>query len=68
VLAVLAGPLALPLLPVAAAVIALTAGLRLVSVLRGWSAPVAIDLPLRARDRWSRARDQRRRHPDGGTG
>ncbi len=66
-LAVLAGPLSLPLLPVAAAVIALTSGLRLVSVLRGWSAPVAIDLPLRARTRWSRTRSTRR-HPDGGAG
>ena len=66
-LAVLAGPLALPLLPVAAAVVALTSGLRLVSVLRGWSAPVAIDLPLRARTRWSRSRSTRR-HPDGGPG
>ena len=66
-LAVLAGPLALPLLPVAAAVVALTSGLRLLSVLRGWSAPVAIDLPLRARTRWSRSRSTRR-HPDGGAG
>ncbi len=60
-LAVLSGPLDLPLLPVAAATIALVAGLRLLSVRRGWSAPVAIDLPLRARTRWS----SRRRRPEG---
>ena len=60
-LAVLSGPLDLPLLPVAAATIALVAGLRLLSVRRGWSAPVAIDLPLRARSRWS----ARRRRPEG---
>ncbi|SDP00330.1 Uncharacterized membrane protein YeiH [Klenkia soli] len=59
-LAVLAGPLDLPLLPVAAATIVLVAGLRLLSVLRGWSAPVAIDLPLRARARWSGSRRRRR--------
>lgn len=60
-LAVLAGPVGLPLLPVAAVVITFTAGLRLLSVLRGWSAPVAIDLPQRARSRWSQVRERRPR-------
>ncbi|WP_432277362.1 trimeric intracellular cation channel family protein [Klenkia sesuvii] len=60
-LAVLAGPAELPVLPVAAVVITFTSGLRLLSVLRGWSAPVAIDLPLRARNRWSQRRG---RSPD----
>src|SRR3954467_13794760 len=56
VLSVLAGPLALPPLPVAAIVIVLVAGLRLLSVWRGWEAPVAVDLPLRARNRLGRRR------------
>jgi len=58
-LTVLAGPLGLPPLPVAAAVIVLVAGLRVLSVHRGWEAPVAVDLPLRTRDRIVR----RRRRP-----
>ncbi len=61
-LTVLAGPLDLPPLPVAGVVIVLVAGLRVLSVWRGWSAPVAIDLPLRARSRLTRAR--RRPGPD----
>jgi uncharacterized membrane protein YeiH len=60
VLSVLAGPLALPPLPVAAIVIVLVAGLRLLSVWRGWEAPVAVDLPARARSRLVR-RTRRRR-------
>lgn len=52
-LTVLAGPLGLPPLPVAALVTAAVAGLRVLSVWRGWSAPVAMDLPLRARRRLS---------------
>ena len=58
-LTVLAGPLGLRPLPVAAAVIVLVAGLRVLSVQRGWEAPVAVDLPLRTRDRIVR----RRRRP-----
>ncbi|KQS71198.1 trimeric intracellular cation channel family protein [Modestobacter sp. Leaf380] len=58
-LTVLAGPLDLPPLPVAALVIVLVAGLRVLSVWRGWAAPVAIDLPLRARSRLSRVRRPR---------
>jgi uncharacterized membrane protein YeiH len=50
-LTVLAGPLGLPPLPVAAVVIVLVAGLRVLSVWRGWAAPVAVDLPERARNR-----------------
>jgi len=53
-LTVLSGPLGLDALPVAAAVIVLVAALRVLSVWRGWSAPVAVDLPGRARDRWGR--------------
>ena len=44
-LTVLAGPLGLDPLPVAAVVIVLVAGLRVLSVWRGWEAPVAVDLP-----------------------
>jgi uncharacterized membrane protein YeiH len=54
VLTVLAGPLGLPPLPVAAIVIVLVAGLNLLSVWRGWQAPVAVDLPARTRSRWRR--------------
>ncbi len=46
-LTVLAGPLGLPPLPVAAAVIVFVAALRVLSVWRGWEAPVAVDLPRR---------------------
>jgi uncharacterized membrane protein YeiH len=55
-LTILAGPLGLAPLPVAAAVIVLVAALRVLSVWRGWEAPVAVDLPLRTRDRWGRRR------------
>jgi uncharacterized membrane protein YeiH len=61
VLTVLAGPLELPPLPVAAVVIVLVAALRILSVWRGWEAPVAVDLPERARNRLlSRRRAERR--------
>ena len=50
-LTVLSGPVGLDPLPVAAAVIVLVAALRVLSVWRGWSAPVAVDLPGRTRDR-----------------
>jgi uncharacterized membrane protein YeiH len=56
-LTVLAGPLGLDPLPVAAAVILLVAGLRVLSVWRGWEAPVAVDLPLRTRSRLGRLRE-----------
>ena len=46
-LTLLAGPLGLPPLPVAAAVIVFVAALRVLSVWRGWEAPVAVDLPRR---------------------
>ena len=57
-LAVLAGPLGLDPLPVAAAVIVLVATLRVLSVWRGWEAPVAVDLPERTRNRLGRRRDR----------
>ncbi|MGY1608828.1 MULTISPECIES: trimeric intracellular cation channel family protein [unclassified Geodermatophilus] len=61
-LTVLAGPLGLDPIPVALVVIALVSGLRVLSVWRGWEAPVAVDLPGRARNRLSRAdRPPRRR-------
>jgi uncharacterized membrane protein YeiH len=56
VLAVLAGPLDLDPWPVAAVVIVLVATLRVLSVWRGWEAPVAVDLPLHARNRLGRRR------------
>jgi uncharacterized membrane protein YeiH len=59
-LTVLAGPLGLDPLPVAAIVIVLVAGLRVLSVWRGWEAPVAVDLPARARSRLGRRRDRDR--------
>ena len=55
-LTVLAGPVGLGPLPVAAIVIVLVAVLRILSVWRGWEAPVAVDLPLRARNRLGRRR------------
>jgi hypothetical protein len=58
---VLAGPLDLPQLPVAAMVIVLVAGLRVLSVWRGWEAPVAVDLPQRARSRLAGRKPRRRR-------
>jgi uncharacterized membrane protein YeiH len=63
-LAVLAGPVGLEPLPVAAAVIVLVAGLRVLSVWRGWEAPVAVDLPARTRNRlvgWRRREPRRPR-------
>jgi len=63
-LSVLAGPVGLAQLPVAAAVIALVAGLRVLSVWRGWEAPVALDLRGRLVDRgrrFDRGRLQRTR-------
>jgi uncharacterized membrane protein YeiH len=61
VLTVLAGPLELPPLPVAAIVIVLVAALRVLSVWRGWEAPVAVDLPERARNRLLSRRQAGRR-------
>jgi uncharacterized membrane protein YeiH len=55
-LTVLAGPAGLEPLPVAAVVITLVATLRVLSVWRGWEAPVAVDLPTRARNRLVRRR------------
>ncbi|CAA9219837.1 MAG: hypothetical protein AVDCRST_MAG57-526 [uncultured Blastococcus sp.] len=55
-LTVLAGPVGLEPLPVAAIVITLVATLRVLSVWRGWEAPVAVDLPARARSRLVRRR------------
>ncbi|WP_448614691.1 trimeric intracellular cation channel family protein [Modestobacter sp. URMC 112] len=60
-LTVLAGPLEMPPLPVAAIVIVLVATLRVLSVWRGWEAPVAVDLPERARNRLLGRRDPDRR-------
>jgi uncharacterized membrane protein YeiH len=48
-LTVLAGPVGLDPLPVAAVVIVFVALLRVLSVWRGWTAPVAVDLPTRTR-------------------
>ncbi|WP_369255830.1 trimeric intracellular cation channel family protein [Geodermatophilus amargosae] len=61
-LTVLAGPLGLAPIPVALVVIVLVAALRVLSVWRGWEAPVATDLPGRARSRLTRDRPPR---PDG---
>jgi uncharacterized membrane protein YeiH len=61
VLSILAGPLEVPPLPVAAVVITLVAALRVLSVWRGWEAPVAVDLPQRARSRLVQRRPRRRR-------
>jgi uncharacterized membrane protein YeiH len=58
-LTILAGPLALDPLPVAATVILLVATLRVLSVWRGWEAPVAVDLPERARNRLRRSPTQK---------
>jgi uncharacterized membrane protein YeiH len=62
-LTVLAGPVGLPPLPVAAVVIVLVAALRMLSVWRGWEAPVAVDLPQRARTRLARGGRRRRSRP-----
>ena len=58
-LTVLAGPVGLDPIPVALVVIVLVAALRVLSVWRGWEAPVAVDLPGRARSRLSRSRTDR---------
>ncbi|MGY1635397.1 trimeric intracellular cation channel family protein [Geodermatophilus sp. SYSU D00742] len=58
-LTVLAGPLGVDPIPVAAVVIVLVAALRVLSVWRGWEAPVAVDLPGRARSRLGRVRGAR---------
>jgi hypothetical protein len=58
---VLAGPAGLDPLPVAAIVIVLVTGLRVLSVWRGWEAPVAVDLPARARSRLGRRKGTRTR-------
>jgi hypothetical protein len=42
-------------------VIVLVAGLRVLSVWRGWEAPVAVDLPQRARTRLAGRKPRRRR-------
>jgi uncharacterized membrane protein YeiH len=55
-LTVLAGPVGLGPLPVAAVVIVVVAALRTLSVWRGWQAPVAVDLPQRTRNRLTRRR------------
>ncbi len=67
-LTVLAGPVGLPPLPVAALVIVLVAVLRVLSVWRGWEAPVAVDLPHRARTHLGRIRWRRRSRPPGREG
>jgi uncharacterized membrane protein YeiH len=59
-LSVLAGPVGLAPLPVAAVVIVLVAGLRVLSVWRGWEAPVALDLRSRLVDRGRPLRRNRR--------
>ena len=59
-LTVLAGPVGLAPIPVAALVIVLVATLRVLSVWRGWEAPVAVDLPQRARARLRHTRRRRR--------
>ncbi|MPQ97855.1 hypothetical protein GB931_07940 [Modestobacter sp. I12A-02628] len=59
VLTVLAGPVGMEPLPVAVVVIVLVSGLRLLSVWRGWAAPVAIDLPLAARSRLAQVSPRR---------
>ncbi len=55
-LTVLAGPVDLGPLAVAAVVIVVVAALRLLSVWRGWQAPVAVDLPQRTRNRLTKRR------------
>ncbi len=67
-LAVLAGPLGLPPLPVAVLVIVLVAGLRVLSVWRGWEAPVAVDLAQRVGARRATGRPGTRRRRRGRIG
>ena len=59
-LTVLAGPLGLAAAPRRGLVIVLVAGLRVLSVWRGWEAPVAVDLPARTRNRLGRRHTRRR--------
>ncbi|MGK5111508.1 MULTISPECIES: trimeric intracellular cation channel family protein [unclassified Geodermatophilus] len=70
-LTLLAGPAGLDPIPVAALVIVLVATLRVLSVWRGWTAPVAVDLPGQARRRLRRSRTgdgtRRRRRAERGT-
>ena len=58
-LTVLSGPAGLDPIPVAGLVIVLVATLRVLPVWRGWEAPVAVDLPDRARRRLLRVRTGR---------
>ena len=60
-LTVLQGPVGLASLPVAAVVVVFVAALRILSVWRGWEAPVAVDLPRRVVTRRSGGRRPRRR-------
>jgi uncharacterized membrane protein YeiH len=64
-LTVLQGPVGLAPLPVAAVVVVFVAALRVLSVRRGWEAPVAVDLPRRVVTRRTarRPRLRRRRSP-----
>ncbi|MGY1716321.1 trimeric intracellular cation channel family protein [Geodermatophilus nigrescens] len=62
-LTLLAGPAGLDPIPVALLVIVFVAALRVLSVWRGWAAPVAVDLPGRARSRLA-ARDRSARPGD----
>jgi uncharacterized membrane protein YeiH len=62
-LTVLQGPVGLAPLPVAVVVVAFVAGLRVLSVRRGWAAPVAVDLPRQVVAR--RPALRRRRHRRG---
>ncbi|MGX5655384.1 trimeric intracellular cation channel family protein [Geodermatophilus nigrescens] len=62
-LTLLAGPAGLDPIPVALLVIVFVAALRVLSVWRGWAAPVAVDLPGRARSRLA-ARDRSTRPGD----
>jgi uncharacterized membrane protein YeiH len=60
-LTVLQGPVGLGRVPVAAAVIVFVAALRVLSVWRGWEAPVAVDLAQRVGRRRPRDRPRSRR-------
>ncbi|MEU2348336.1 TRIC cation channel family protein [Modestobacter sp. NPDC049651] len=62
-LSVLAGPVGLGPLPVAAVVITFVTGLRVLSVWRGWEAPVALDLRSRMINRGRPPRTRRRNRP-----
>lgn len=62
-LTVLQGPVGLGRLPVAAVVIVFVAALRMLSVWRGWEAPVAVDLAQAVGRRRERPRRDRPRRP-----